>query len=207
MPEARKMPVQLINVEAVVDASDQLARQILDSDFRPDTIVAIARGGFMPARFLCDFLHVHKLLSLRVEHYTAGAREKRAAAVTVPLSGEIHGERVLLVDDVNDSGDTLAAARPHLETFDPAMVRTAVLHEKILTTRCAADFHSLAVREWRWMLYPWAVVEDVGQFVRQMEPRPTRRTELIERLRLDYALELHPNELDRVIRYHGLDIH
>lgn len=205
MSEARKMPVELISVDAVVDASDTLARQILDSGFRPDTIVAIARGGFMPARFLCDFLQVHKLLSLKVEHYTSGARKKQAAAVTVPLSAEVDGERVLLVDDVNDSGDTLAAARPHLETFKPEAVRTAVLHEKTTTT-CPADFRSHTVREWRWLLYPWAVVEDVGQFIQQMDPPPGHRAGLIERLRLDYSLELHPAELDRVIRYHNLEI-
>lgn len=203
MAEPGKMPVQLISVEEVVGAADDLARQIRASDFRPDSIVAIARGGFMPARFLCDFLHVHKLLSLKVEHYTSGAREKQRAAVTVPLAGDVRGERVLLVDDVNDSGDTLVAARPHLEGFEPAAVRTAVLHEKA-STHCRADFHSQAVQEWRWILYPWAVIEDVGQFAREMDPPPTTAAELHTRLQQDYGLELDPAQMDRVIRYNDL---
>ena len=204
MAEAGKMPVQLISVEEVVSAADDLARQIRASDFRPDTIVAIARGGFMPARFLCDFLHVHKLLSLKVEHYTSGAREKQRAAVTVPLAGDVRGEQVLLVDDVNVSGDTLVAARPHLEGFDPAAVRTAVLHEKA-STQCPADFHSQAVQEWRWILYPWAVIEDVGQFTREMDPAPASPADLHARLQQDYGLALSTAELDRVIRYNRLD--
>ncbi|OOC49769.1 MULTISPECIES: phosphoribosyltransferase [Thioalkalivibrio] len=203
MAEPGKMPVQLISVEEVVRRADDLARQIRASDFRPDTIVAIARGGFMPARFLCDFLHVHKLLSLKVEHYTSGAREKQRAAVTVPLAGDVRGEQVLLVDDVNDSGDTLVAARPHLEGFEPAAVRTAVLHEKA-STQCPANFHSQAVQEWRWILYPWAVIEDVGQFTREMDPPPTTATELRTRLQQDYGLELDATQLDRVIRYNDL---
>ncbi|MFO7953182.1 phosphoribosyltransferase [Thioalkalivibrio sp.] len=204
MAEPSRMPVQLITVDEVVRAADDLARQVLASDFRPDCIVAIARGGFMPARFLCDFLHVHKLLSLKVEHYTSGAREKQHAAVTVPLAGDVRGERVLLVDDVNDSGDTLAAARPHLEGFGPVAVRTAVLHEKA-TTSCRADFRSQAVQEWRWILYPWAVIEDVGQFAREMDPAPTSPTDLHARLQQNYGLALDPGELERVIRYNRLD--
>lgn len=205
MAEPRKMPVQRIPVHAVVDAADALARQILASPFQPDIIVAIARGGFMPARFLCDFLHVHKLLSLQVEHYTAGARKKRDAAVTTPLTGRIRGVRVLLVDDVNDSGDTLETARSHVAGFDPAAVRIAVLHEKS-TTHCPADFHAEHVRDWRWVLYPWAVTEDAGQFARQMAPTPATATELNARLHRDYGLDLDPDELQRVIRYNNLPI-
>ncbi len=205
MAEPRKMPVQRIPIGTVVDAADALAGQILDSPFQPDSIVAIARGGFMPARFLCDFLHVHKLLSLQVEHYTAGAREKREAAVTGPLSGDVSGEQVLLVDDVNDSGDTLEAARSHVEGFDPAAVRIAVLHEKS-TTQCPADFHAEQVQQWRWVLYPWAVTEDVGQFARQMAPAPETAPELNARLHRDYGLDLDSAELERVIRYNNLPI-
>ncbi|WP_026279697.1 phosphoribosyltransferase [Thioalkalivibrio sp. ALJ16] len=199
------MPVQLITVDEVVHAADDLARRILAHGPPPDTIVAIARGGFMPARFLCDFLGVHRLLSLKVEHYTAGARARQRAAVTIPLAGEIRDERVLLVDDVNDSGDTLNAARPHLEALGPATLHTAVLHEKDRTT-CRADFCSQAVHEWRWILYPWAVVEDVGQFIREMDPPPASRAALHARLQGDYGLRLAPEQLERVIRYNGLDI-
>lgn len=205
MSEPRRMPVQLITLEEVVTAADQLARGTRDSGFLPDTIVAIARGGFTPARFLCDFLHVHKLLSVKVEHYTAGAREQRSAAVTHPLSGDIRGEKVLLVDDVNDSGDTLEAALPHLAGFEPSEVRSAVLHEKAGTRR-SADYHCHRIREWRWVLYPWAVVEDVGHFVREMDPVPATRAQLHEALLRDYGLQLTPEQTERVIHHNRLPI-
>lgn len=205
MSEPRRMPVQLVDLEDVVTATDRLARGIRDSGFLPDTIVAIARGGFTPARFLCDFLHVHKLLSVKVEHYTAGAREQRSAAVTHPLSGDIRGENVLLVDDVNDSGDTLEAALPHLAGFAPAAVRSAVLHEKTTTSR-VADYHCHLIREWRWVLYPWAVVEDVGQFVRGMDPAPATRAQMNDRLRRDYGLQLTPGQAERVIHHNRLQL-
>ena len=138
-------------------------------------------SSFAPARFLCDFLQLGKLASIRIQHYRAGAHQEAEARVTIPLAVDIRGAQLLLVDDVNDSGKTLAAATAHLADFAPAAVRTAVLHEKTSTVQLA-DYRDSVIREWRWILYPWAVVEDVGQFIRDMQPPPQNLAELRERL-------------------------
>ena len=205
MTRSEALPVQKIAVEAVVSASDELARRVRESGFRPDTVVAVARGGFMPARFVCDFLGISRLLSLKVQHYGAGAQAERRAEVTEPLGSTIRGAQVLLVDDVNDSGETLQAARPYLEGLDPAAIRTAVLHEKS-NTACRADFVAETIETWRWVLYPWAVVEDVGQFVLDMQPAPSTRAEVLARLKDQHGLELDQDELDRVLYFHDLSL-
>jgi uncharacterized protein len=197
------MPVQLVSLEEVVDACDRLARAILAHGMRPDSVVAIARGGFMPARFLCDFLGVTKLLSVKLRHYEAGGRKAGPVEVASPLSGGFAGNRVLLVDDVNDSGETLAAAVPYLQSMGPAWLRSAVLHEKA-TTRHRADFVAHSVREWRWILYPWAVVEDVGQFIRELQPPPRSLDAIRKGLEAWHGLRLSPAQLERVLRYDGL---
>jgi len=194
------MQVQLVGLDEVVDACDRLGRALLESNFRPDIIVAVARGGFVPARFLCDFLQVRALSSIRVQHYQAGAQQEEQARITIPLSIDVKGANVLLVDDVNDSGKTLAAAASHLESFSPAALRTAVLHEKTSTLQ-TADFRVIVVRQWRWILYPWAVVEDVGQFVRDMRPAPRSLDEIRERLDDQYGFVPSPSQLDRVLRF------
>ncbi|MCL7743620.1 phosphoribosyltransferase [Guyparkeria hydrothermalis] len=199
------MPVQKISVEAVVRASDQLARRVRESGFEPDTVIAVARGGFMPARFVCDFLGISRLLSLKIQHYGAGAQAQPRAEVTEPLGSSIRGASVLLVDDVNDSGETLEAARPYLEGLEPAAIRTAVLHEKA-NTACRADFVAETIDEWRWILYPWAVVEDVGQFLREIHPRSATREEALARLKDLHGLELSEAEIDRVLYFHDLSL-
>ncbi|MGF2736245.1 phosphoribosyltransferase [Marinobacter sp. DUT-1] len=203
MAEPTIMQVQLLTPDDVVDACDTVARHILASRFRPDMIVAVARGGFMPARFLCDFLNLGTLCSIRVQHYEAGASKGEEARVTIPLATDIRGARVLVVDDVNDSGDTLRAARAYLERLGPAELRTAVLHEKLVTT-CPADFSAGEVRKWRWILYPWAMVEDIAQFVREMAPAPHDADETLQRLQTCYELELTPTQLSRVVYFGGL---
>lgn len=197
------MKVRLVELEEIVVGCDRLAQAILAEGFIPDIMVAVARGGFMPARFLCDFLKVSSLTSLRVRHYAAGAHKSGAAMVTIPLAADIGGARVLLVDDVNDSGETLAAARPYLESFSPAIVRTAVLHEKS-GTKQLADFRAGEIRQWQWILYPWAVVEDVGQFIRNMDPSPTGVEEIRRRLMEDYGFAPSPAQLERVLRYNHI---
>jgi hypothetical protein len=200
MPEATTMQVDLVSLDEVVETCDRLAQQISASDFHPDFIIAIARGGFTPARFLCDFLHVGALAAIRVEHYQAGAKRTEQAEVTIPLAAEIRNAQVLIVDDVNDSGDTLKVASSHVAGFSPAQVHTAVLHEKSTTTRCA-DFRGAELEQWRWLLYPWAVVEDVGQFVREMHPSPQSETQIRQRLHQEYGLKLSPQQLERVLRF------
>ncbi len=204
MSRRKTLPVQKISTGEVVDACDRLCRTIRGAGFVPDTVVAVARGGFMPARFVCDFLGISRLLSVKVQHYGAGAQMQQRAEVTSPLGSEIRGERVLVVDDVNDSGETLQAARPYLEGLEPAEIRTAVLHEKT-NTACRADFAVHSIDEWRWILYPWAVVEDVGQFLLDMEPAPATRADALSRLAADHGLSLDPAELDRVLFFR--DIH
>jgi hypoxanthine phosphoribosyltransferase len=200
MPEAATMQVNLVSLDEVVETCDRLAQQISASDFHPDFIIAIARGGFTPARFLCDFLHVGALAAIRVEHYQAGAKRTGQAEVTIPLAADIRDAQVLIVDDVNDSGDTLKVASSHVAGFSPAQVHTAVLHEKYTTTWCA-DFRGPELKQWRWLLYPWAVVEDVGQFIREMHPPPQSETQIHLRLHQEYGLKLSPQQLERVLRF------
>lgn len=197
---ARTMQVQLVELEEVVDACDRLARAILKSGFRPDLIVAIARGGFMPARFLCDFLRVGPLTSFRVQHYQAGGHKQSQAKVTIPLSITIKNMNVLLVDDVNDSGKTLDTAISHLQSFSPAAIRTAVLHEKADTLQ-SADFKAITIQQWRWILYPWAVVEDVGQFIGDMRTEPRSVEEIRRWLIEQYGLILSEQQLNRVLSF------
>jgi len=83
-----------------------LAGRILASGFRPEVIVAIARGGYVPARILCDYLEVSELAGLRIVHYRAGANKEKRARLVAPLNLPVAGKRVLLVDDLIDTGET-----------------------------------------------------------------------------------------------------
>jgi len=195
---AEKLRCELVSEDSVYDLAYALADRVRASGFVPDLVVAISRGGFTPARVLCDVLGIFNLTSIRVVHYRKAATKEQTAYIKYPLCIPIAGQRVLVVDDVNDTGDTLQVAHAHLTSMGPAEVRTAVLHEKT-SSPIRADFTAATITEWRWLIYPWAVVEDVGGFLRDMDPRPDTPAVAEQRLRDDYGLQMPAPQLARLL--------
>ena len=109
--------------------------------------------------------------------------------IKYPLRVNIHRRCVLLVDDVNDSGDTLTLAADYLRSWSPASLKVAVLHHKT-TAAYRPDFIGARVLKWRWLIYPWALREDIGAFIDRMDPPPENIAEATRRLQEDYGVRL-----------------
>jgi hypoxanthine phosphoribosyltransferase len=161
------MRCELLTWSQIRKLSKRLGSLILASGFNPDTIVAIGRGGWVPARLLSDYLDVYDLTSFKMEHYRR-AHKRAEARVRYPLAASLEGKQVLLVDDVSDAGDTFELALAHLvDCGPPVRVQTAALHHKTVST-FTPDYYSSEINEWRWLIYPWAVLEDVSGFIRDL---------------------------------------
>ena len=192
------IPCELISWERFYDLSRQLARTIHSSWFRPDIIVAIGRGGYLPARILSDYLKVFDLTSLKIEHYHAVHRQK-LARIRYPLTAEVEGRRVLLVDDVTDSGETFQVASQHLrQRGEPAELKTAVLHHKSVSG-FAPDYYAEEVTSWRWILYPWALIEDLSGFLQEMETPPESAQAFAAFLLAQHGIRVPQQTLDDVL--------
>lgn len=186
MPE-HDFRVELISWTEVTRLIDRLATQIRASDFKPDIIVAIARGGYVPARLLCDQLDIYNLTAIRVTHYLAGAHKTEQAQLVEPLHTDIGQANVLLVDDVDDSGDTLQLAQQHLQNHRPGKLKTAVLHHKPVSS-LLPDYFARKIVTWRWITYPWALLEDVTDFLSRLEPPVSSPEEAAKRLQAQFQL-------------------
>jgi len=190
--------IEVLTLANIQNLSRRLARKIQRDNFRPEIIIAIARGGFVPARLLCDYLDIYNLTCIRIAHYT-GTDISGPARLSVPLNIDIRGMPILLVDDVDDTGDTLQLALAHLREFSPSVIRVAVLHHKTVSS-LAPDYYAINITHWRWVTYPWALTEDILGLVRKMQPPPAGIDEAITRMARDYGLRIKKVVMQDVFR-------
>ncbi len=142
------------------EAARYLAVDVLESGFVPDLVVGIARGGLLLAGALAYALGIKKCGSLNVEFYTGVGTRLPMPVVLPPLldQASLRGKRVLLADDVSDSGRTLALVVDLLQTAG-ADVRSVVLYAKPGTVH---EPHFTWRRTSRWILFPWSVLPPVA---------------------------------------------
>lgn len=153
LQEARKMKYLRISASELERMCDRLAHMV-NKEFKPDCIVGVARGGLFPAVYLSDRLGVKRFFTIRVEQYKGTKRMGRALVRQKPPLSCIHGN-VLIVDDVADSGETLALVKKMLEKHSKN-IKTATLHYKP-HSKLRPDFFAHKTR--RWVVYPYQARE------------------------------------------------
>jgi hypoxanthine phosphoribosyltransferase len=189
----RKFRCEILTWSGVAKDAKRLSGAIRSSGFGPDIIVAIGRGGLVPGRIISDFLHIKDLTAIKVEHWGIAATPDEKAVIRFPLNADIKGKRVLLVDDITDTGDTLRVTLEYLRGFRPQEVRTAVLIHKT-TSEVVPDYYLRKVTKWRWVIFPWHLWEDLTGFVKSIWAEGTGsvkdiRHELMERYCIDAKAE------------------
>ena len=180
---------ELVTWRQVEQLVEKLVARIRETGFRPDIVIAIARGGYVPARLVCDFMDIFNLTSIRIVHYRAGTDMLNHARLSMPLAVDVRGLNVLVVDDVSDTGDTLQLALQHIESFRPVAIKLAVLHHKQVSS-VKPDFYGRMIVKWRWLTYPWAIYEDVGQFLTAMVPTPASAAYALQRLQQEHGIKV-----------------
>ena len=140
-------------------AARELAQQIADSGFEPDIILSIARGGLFLGGALGYALDVKNLFVMNVEFYT-GVDQRLELPVVLPPTldaVDLTGARVLIADDVADTGKTLELVREFCSGH-VSEVRSAVVYQKPRSV-ISCDY------AWKqtdaWIDFPWSTLPPV----------------------------------------------
>ncbi len=140
-------------------AARELASDVVSAGFDVDIVVAVARGGLLLAGAVAYALGTKNCGSINVEFYTDVDERLPEPVLHPPLldAPALSGKNVLLVDDVSDSGRTLAMVVDLLQEHG-ATVRTLTLYSKPRTVLVPDHV-------WRdtdkWITFPWSALAPV----------------------------------------------
>jgi len=135
-------------------AARALAQQVADDGYEPDVVLSIARGGMLVGAALGYALDVKNTWTMNVEFYT-GVDERLDVPMILPPVPELvdlRAERMLIADDVADTGETLTLVKDFCAR-KVADVRCAVLYEK---PRSMVKCEYVWRRTDMWIDFPWS---------------------------------------------------
>ncbi len=147
-----------ISHERFLGEVETIARLVEADHWQPDFLIGIGRGGLVPAAYLS---HRLGLPLLTVDHSTGdpGFGEELLEKLAGKIKG---GARLLIVDDINDSGGTITHLRAAIgaRIADPAQLRVAVLVHNI-RSEALAEYRGSEIdrgEDKRWYVFPWEAV-------------------------------------------------
>jgi uncharacterized protein len=147
--------------QAFGEASRELAKVIATDGFEPDLILSIARGGLFLAASLGYALAVKNLYVMNVEFYdgVGATLDMPVMLPPVPSAVDFSAKKVLIADDVADSGRTIELVYTFVKD-QVEDVRSAVIYEK---PRSVIKCDYVWRRTDRWINFPWSCEDPVMQ--------------------------------------------
>jgi hypoxanthine phosphoribosyltransferase len=152
----------LVPQEEFVAAIRTLAAALASDPWKPDFIIGVGRGGLAPAVFLS---HATGLPMLSVD-YSSQVKDFADEPLVKLARRTQDGERLLFLDDINDSGRTIGHLRDKLADGGAAVgsIRFATLIDNVSSAQ-TVDYRARTIdrRETKdWFIFPWeAVAPDV----------------------------------------------
>jgi len=141
-----------------------LAEKIQKNGFKPDVIVGVSRGGWPPARVLSDLMGNPNLANVRAEFYLGVAETKGEPVLTQPVSMEVADKKVLVVDEVADTGKSLKLVKEHIVQKKAMEVKIATVYYKPWSI-VKPDYYEKETS--RWIVFPWEIKETVRKIVKK----------------------------------------
>ena len=154
-----------------------LAKKVEESQQKFDRIVCIDRGGAVVARFLSDFLNL-KISGLVMVAYKEIGKSSQPKIVE-NLVADIKDEKILLVDEIIDSGSSFEVAIEYLKKLQPREIKTLAPYIKPIS-RFKPDFWQVETS--KWVVFPYEVretIRDVSKILKEQKKTPMEIKEQI----------------------------
>lgn len=180
--------------EQIYEMLIELADRIRRNGFEPDVIVGVSRGGWAPARVMSDLLENPKLVNVRAEFYLGVAETKGEPVITQPVSASVKDKKVLVMDDVADTGKSLRLVKKHILEEGATDVKIATIYYKPWSV-LKPDYYKK--RTSLWVIFPWERKETIRNILKKFEQQKKPIEEAKKQL---VRSGLDPKLLERFIR-------
>ena len=147
------MEFKFLGWQEIDSACLSLYSQMHVANYVPDAIIGLLRGGVVPARIMADYFGiVLDFFALDVKLYTGIGTRKEEPVIRYDFKdSDIKDKRILVLDDIYDSGKTMNAVIDHFEGHN---ITTATLLWKE-TAQKKPNYYAEVAKEEEWTIFPW----------------------------------------------------
>jgi len=185
-----------INWEKVEEACFNLSRKVELSEYKPEIIVAISRGGLIPGRLIADHLGIPELTSLQIQFYKGVDEATQTPIIIQDISTSVREKNILIVDDVIDTGRSMKAAYEHLKRRGAYAFRLAVLYKKPWSL-IKPDYFIYETDFW--IIFPWEKSEAIISLYEKFKEKGFSEDEIISKLE---EIGFDGKEVEDLISFH-----
>ena len=178
----------------------EIVKKIKIDNYQPDIVIALSRGGFVPARVICDLMIIKDLVSVKVDHWGITAAKDGKAHLRYPINADLSGKKALIVDDITDTGESMKISKEFVKTLNPKEIRTAAIYH-IKTSKFVPDYYSKQI-DWIWVVWPWNYFEDMVNIVPKVLNENSGRSvkEIKEYLKGSFKIDVSEQEIIEIMR-------
>lgn len=155
------MEFEVISWEHFYQLTLELVEKVLKSGYVPEVIIGVSRGGLVPLRIFSDEFEETEIGIIRVAFYEDVKKTGSEPKILQDVNADISGRRVLVVDDVADTGRSLETARRHLKDKGAREVRVATVYYKPWST-LKPDYYVKKTE--KWIIFP----HEIGETIRSL---------------------------------------
>lgn len=153
------------------------SKKIHKDKFTPEIIIAITRGGWIPARLLSDLLEVQNLSTIGIKFYSDISKTRKKPIITQELSTPILGKKILLVDDVADTGESLKLAKNHILKKANVDLKISTVYKKPKSI-ISPDYYEKTTSSW--IIFPWEIKETSRKLCNKKESKKSIKNQSLK---------------------------
>ncbi|MEM4347575.1 MAG: phosphoribosyltransferase family protein, partial [Candidatus Altiarchaeota archaeon] len=123
--------------------------------------------------------------------------------IIVPIKKNLSGKKVLLVDDLTDTGESMLLAKNHVYELNAEEVKTATLIHKEQSS-FKPDFYAKKIEKWVWVILPWNIYEDLTNLISKFPEKNLSVDEIHNKLKKEFSIDVDKELIRKVMAKNAL---